>query len=77
MMKYEVRTLKDLCDIIIPHFEKYPLLTQKVEDFNKFKEVCLIMRSNHHRNKEGLRKIVDIACDMNHLANEKSRRKTY
>ena len=65
MMKYEVRTLKDLCDIIIPHFEKYPLLTQKVEDFNKFKEVCLIMRSNHHRNKEGLRKIVDIACDMN------------
>lgn len=65
MMKYEVRSLANLCDIIIPHFEKYPLLTQKEEDFKKFKEICLMMRSNHHRNKEGLKKIIDLAYQMN------------
>jgi hypothetical protein len=65
MMKYEVRNLSSLCDIIIPHFEKYPLLTQKEEDFHKFKEICLMMRSNLHRNEQGLKTIIDLACDMN------------
>ena len=66
MMKYEVRNLSSLCDIIIPAFsERYPLLTQKEEDFNKFKEICLMMRSNHHRNEQGLKTIIDLACDMN------------
>lgn len=65
MMKYEVRNLSNLCDIIIPHFEKYPLLTQKKSDFNKFKNICLMMRSNQHRNEQGLKKIIDLACDMN------------
>lgn len=64
-MKYEVRNLSNLCDIIIPHFEKYPLLTQKEEDFKKFKEICFMMRSNHHRNREGLKRIIDLACEMN------------
>lgn len=65
IMKYEVQKLSNLCDIIIPHFEKYPLLTQKKEDFTKFKEICLMMRSNHHRNEQGLKQIIDLACDMN------------
>ena len=65
MMKYEVRNLSNLCDIIIPHFEKYPLLTQKESDFNNFKNICLMMRSNQHRNEQGLKKIIDLACDMN------------
>lgn len=65
MKKYEVRKLSDLCDIIIPHFEKYPLLTQKEEDFKRFKQICLIMRSNHHRTRKGLETIIDLACDMN------------
>ena len=65
MMKYEVRNLSNLCDIIIPHFEKYSLLTQKKLDFNKFKIICLMIRSNQHRNEQGLKKIIDLACDMN------------
>ena len=34
--KYEIRNIKDLNDIIIPHFEKYGLLTIKQKDFLKF-----------------------------------------
>jgi hypothetical protein len=64
-MKYEVRNLSNLCDIIIPHFEKYPLLTQKKEDFRKFKQICFIMRKNLHRTKQGLETIINLACDMN------------
>lgn len=65
MVTYEVRNLSNLCDFIIPHFEKYPLLTQKHEDFEKFKQVCLMMRSNVHRNKQGLKTIINLACEMN------------
>ena len=65
MLTYEVRNISSLCDVIIPHFENYPLLTQKKEDFEIFKEVCLMLRSNFHRNKQGLEKIILLACDMN------------
>lgn len=30
---YSVNSIKELNNIIIPHFEKYPLLTQKRSDF--------------------------------------------
>jgi hypothetical protein len=65
MLNYEVRSLSDLNDIIIPHFEKYSLLTQKQEDFENLKQVCLMMRANLHRNKQGLEKIIILACKMN------------
>lgn len=30
---YQVNSLKDLVNVIIPHFELYPLLTKKKADF--------------------------------------------
>jgi len=33
---YSVQSLKDLTEVIIPHFIKYPLLTQKQADFCLF-----------------------------------------
>ena len=32
-VQYRVGSLKDLNDKIIPHFDKYPLITQKKADF--------------------------------------------
>ena len=64
-IKYEVRSLNDLIQKIIPHFDKYPLLSPKQEDFNLFKKVCFLMQKGKHRNARGLRKIVLIACKMN------------
>jgi hypothetical protein len=34
---YVVNFIKDLCNVIIPHFEKYPLLTVKRINFLLFK----------------------------------------
>lgn len=38
---YTVNSTKDINDVIIPHFEKYPLLTQKKADFILFKSAIV------------------------------------
>ena len=64
-LKYEVRSLDDLIEKIIPNFEKYPLLSKKQKDFEFFKQVCILMQKNLHRNKNGLIKIMNLAFKMN------------
>ena len=64
-LKYEVRSLDDLICHIIPHFEKYPLVSEKQKDFEFFKKVCLLMQKQLHKKKNGLRKILNLAFQMN------------
>ena len=64
-LKYEVRSLDDLITKIIPHFEKYPLLSLKQCDFENFKNVCLLMQKQLHTEKQGLLKILGYAFAMN------------
>jgi len=48
-LKYQVSSAKDLA-IIIEHFDKYPLITQKLADYKLFKQaVELIKRKEHLR----------------------------
>lgn len=64
-LKYEVRSLNDLINKIIPHFKNHPLLSEKQKDFEFFKKVCYLMQKELHKNKNGLRKILDYAFQMN------------
>jgi len=64
-LKYEVRSLDDLLEKIIPHFEAYPLLSSKQKDFMLFKKVCYLMQKGSHRNAKGLETIVSLAFQMN------------
>lgn len=64
-LKYEVRSLEDLVNKIIPHFENYPLLSLKQKDFKFFKQICFMMQKDLHRNKKGLEKIIILAFKMN------------
>lgn len=64
-LKYEVRSLDDLINKVIPHFEKYPLLSKKQKDFKSFKQVCILMQRNLHRDKKGLQRIMNLAFEMN------------
>ena len=64
-LKYEVRSLDDLIEYVIPHFDQYPLFSDKQKDFDYFKQVCLLMKTNIHREKKGLKKILDLAFKMN------------
>lgn len=62
---YRVSSLKDINNVIIPHFLKYPLITQKKADFILFKNVVEIMNLKEHLSIEGLKKIVSIKASLN------------
>jgi hypothetical protein len=53
---YRVGHQQQLMDIIVPHFEKYPLLTQKQADFILFKSILQMILKKDHLNIEGLKK---------------------
>ena len=38
VVQYRVASLRDLINIVIPHFDKYPLITKKKADFILFKQ---------------------------------------
>lgn len=40
---YTVSSIEDFNKIIIPHFERYPLLTQKRSDFELFKKIVYLI----------------------------------
>jgi hypothetical protein len=62
---YRVQSLKDLMDVIIPHFTKYTLLTKKNIDFTLFKEIVFIINNKDHLTKEGVQKIISLRALMN------------
>ena len=62
---YKVRSIEVLINSIIPHFEKYPLLTQKQGDFVLFKSVVELMKRKEHLTDEGFRKLLTIKASMN------------
>lgn len=64
-VNYSVASLKDLIDVIIPHFDAYPLLTQKNADYLLFKKVVYLMEKKEHLTDEGLHNIVSIRAVMN------------
>ena len=45
--------IKDINLTILPHFNKYPLLTQKSADYLLFKEVVNLMNKGEHLTEEG------------------------
>ena len=63
-MIYAVKSLKDLHNVIIPHFTKYPLLTQKRADFELFKLVVELMMNKEHLTQKGLKKIFSIKASL-------------
>lgn len=65
LVKYQIAGIDDLIKIVIPHFDKYPLISQKSADFLLFKEIILIMQNKGHLKIEGLLKIINIKASMN------------
>jgi LAGLIDADG endonuclease len=64
-VKWETRRLEDILDRVLPHFRRYPLLSGKRGDFEKFAAICEQMGQGAHRTREGLIRIVEIASEMN------------
>ena len=64
-LKYEVRSLEDLIKYVIPHFDKFPMVSNKQKDFKLFKQVCFLMQKELHKEKRGLKKIMNLVFAMN------------
>lgn len=62
---FAVSSIKDLNNVIIPHFEKYPLLTTKKLSFIYFKNILSLMKDKKHLNPEGLHIIMSTRGVMN------------
>ena len=65
MVHYSVSSVKDLVNIIIPHFNTYFLLTQKGADFILFKAIVELVDKKAHLSIEGLQQIVNIKASLN------------
>jgi len=63
--RFYVSSLEQLTTIIIPHFIKYPLITQKLADFLLFKAVVDMTNNKEHLTIEGLHKIVSLKASIN------------
>ena len=63
--KYEVRSVPELSDRIVPHFEAYPLWGAKRHSFSGFAEVCQMIGQGDHLRPEGMAEIVRIAYEIN------------
>lgn len=64
-VELRVTTIKDLTNVIIPHFDNYPLLTQKYSDYTLFKKILNLMLEKEHTSIEGIQNIVNNRASMN------------
>ena len=63
--KFEIRSVSELVAKVVPHFEKFPLMSSKRKDFELFAQICRMMIRGEHLTEEGFNKVVDLASSMN------------
>lgn len=61
---YVVKSFKDL-EIIVKHFNAYPLITKKQADFELWKKAFYLFKNKDHLTVEGLQKFVAIRSSLN------------
>jgi hypothetical protein len=64
-IKFEVRRVQSLVGMVLPHFERFPLLSSKRFDVERLRTVCRLMAEGQHLKVEGFQRIVAIATEMN------------
>ena len=63
--RYVVRRRRDLLEVTIPFFRKYPLRTSKSSDFEKFARCVELIEEGRHKTSRGLADLLEIVQTMN------------
>ena len=63
-LKYSVRSYNDM-QIIIDHFDKFPLITNKLNDYKLFKLAYILIVQKEHLSLDGIKKLVSIKNSIN------------
>lgn len=73
-IKYQVQRLQDIREVIVPHFDKYSLVTSKHLDFQDWKSVSEIISNKNQYDNEYIKKnILDLKSNINSQRSEFSR----
>lgn len=64
-VSFMVCSLEQICRVIIPHFDSYPLITQKQADYLLFKQAVQVIKHKEHLTVSGLQAIVNIRASLN------------
>ena len=62
---FMVVNIKEIIDIVIPHFDKFLLQTKKKADFELFKKIVELVHRKEHLTLNGLQKIVNLKASLN------------
>lgn len=64
-LSYRVSSIDNLNRVILPHFDNYPLISQKKADYILFKQIVYLMNGKEHLTVQGLKKIIAIRASLN------------
>lgn len=73
-LKFEVRSLRDLLRTVIPHFQRFPLRSEKQQAFVLFAEICQMMHRKEHLHTQGVDRISLLAGMINQGKRKYSRK---
>lgn len=59
-VKFRVGKIRDLHELVVPFFEKYPLQAKKREVFNIFKIIVAMVYRKEHLSYEGIKRILKL-----------------
>nr|QBM09683.1 hypothetical protein [Dactylella sp.] len=62
---YVISSRKLIIDVILPHFDKYCLLTNKKTDYELFKRIIEKLNNKEHLTHKGLQEIVNLRASLN------------
>jgi len=65
LLRYCIRSQKDLLERIIPFFQRHPLRTAKRDDFKMFVSILKLMDQKKHSSVNGMRSIAKLIQKMN------------
>jgi hypothetical protein len=65
-----IRKLNELVEKVIPHFERYPLLTKKYADFELFRQIILILKDESPLSEKGFIKVLNFRYNLNNGISE-------
>jgi hypothetical protein len=65
LVQFRVSSLKDFTNVIIPHFDEFPLITQKRADYMLFKHIVEMLNRKEHLTPGGLQEIVNLRALLN------------
>lgn len=72
--EFVVSSLKDLKNIIIPHFHNHPVYCSKLHAFKLFDLIVSALENKENRTIEGRRELLGMALSMNQSTNRKEDR---